>query len=124
MNSVTKNLYWYQFDQNNSGGYFNRDEFFGDVVFIQATSASEANEIFTNAGAYDQGWCECCGDRWYPVSSYDGHDVPTRYGWPVSEGIDLYDPKGYVVFHGYNGKSLKWDGKTKFSEVFKLEGLS
>lgn len=83
MTIVTKNLYWYEFDQNNSGGYFNRDEFFGDVVFIQATSANEANEIFTNAGAYDQSWCECCGSRWGEVSSHDGYEVPTRYGEPV-----------------------------------------
>lgn len=124
MNTLAKSLYWYEFDQNNSGGYFNRDSFFGDVVFIQATSADEANKIFEDAGAYDQGWCDCCGERWYPVRSLDGHKEPTRYGKPVSEGVDLYSPEGYIMFHGYNGKTLKWDGKKDFYEVFKLESVS
>lgn len=120
MNSVTK-LSWYEFDQNNSGGYFNRDHFFADVVFIQASSADEANQIFEDSGAYDQGWCECCGPRWYGVSSGDAYDVPTRYGRPVSEGVNLYDSNGYIMFHGYNGRSIRWDGVSNFEEVLKLE---
>ncbi len=114
---------WYEFDQNNSGGYFERDNFVADVVFIQAMSADNAEDIMRdmidNAGAWD--FCECCGERWY-FYNVKGYDVPTRYGNPVSEGVDLYSKNGYILFHGLNGRTLKWDGKGTPVELGKLEG--
>ena len=61
---------FYTFDQNNSGGQFIGPNY----IIIEADSAEEANTIAQeSAGVYFNGCednidCECCGDRWYPVS--------------------------------------------------------
>lgn len=103
---------WYEFDQNNSGGYFERDDFVSDVVFVQAMNPEHAENIMSDLIYAADAWsyCECCGERW---SFYDtrGHGVPTRYGKEVSKGVDLYSKDGYILFHGLNGRTLKWSGK-------------
>lgn len=103
---------WYEFDQNNSGGYFVRDDFVSDVVFVQAMSSEQAGDIMSDLIYTSDAWsyCECCGERW---SFYNtrGYEVPTRYGKEVSKGVDLYSREGYILFHGLNGRTLKWSGK-------------
>ncbi|QHZ59976.1 hypothetical protein PJKIFABJ_00021 [Pseudomonas phage PE09] len=103
---------WYEFDQNNSGGYFERDDFVSDVVFVQAMNADQAETIMRgmidNADAWN--WCECCGERW-SFWRVRGYEVPTRYESPVTDGVDLYSRDGYILFHGLNGRTLKWSGK-------------
>jgi len=101
---------WYHFRQNNSGGGWDIDENVGQDVFIEAHDADEANARADEIGIYFDGVdsgqdCECCGDRWYPVSAWsscgesmsfligclpngDWHrgDRSARYhrlGWPV-----------------------------------------
>ncbi len=115
---------WYEFDQNNSGGYFERGDFVADVVFIQAMNSEQACEIMQEMVDKDDAgsWCECCGERW----SYwyvRGHEVPTRYGKPVTEGVDLFSSNGYILFHGLNGRTLKWSGKLNESptEIGRIE---
>lgn len=58
-----KGALWYEFDQNNSGGYFERGDFVADLVFVQAMSANEAAEIMQEMIDKDDagGWCPCCG---------------------------------------------------------------
>lgn len=103
---------WYEFDQNNSGGSFDRGDFVSDVVFIQAMNYEQASDIMQEMIDKDQSWysCECCGDRW---SFYreKGYEVPTRYGKEVTKGVDLFSSNGYILFHGLNGRTLKWSGK-------------
>ena len=103
---------WYEFDQNNSGGYFERGDFVSDVVFVQAMSADQASDIMRELIEKDDAgyWCECCGERWW-LYDVKGFEFPTRYGRPVSEGVDLFEKKGYILFHGLNGRTLKWSGK-------------
>ncbi|QNN99934.1 hypothetical protein phiPsa267_018 [Pseudomonas phage phiPsa267] len=115
---------WYEFDQNNSGGYFERDDFVSDVVFVQAFNSEQAEEIMTdmidNACAWN--YCECCGERWYFYNT-KGYEVPTRYGAGVTDGVDLYSKDGYILFHGLNGRTLKWSGKLDESptEIGRIE---
>lgn len=103
---------WYEFDQNNSGGYYERDDFVSDVVFVQATNSDEAETIMRDMIDTACAWnyCDCCGERW-SFWSVRGHEVPTRYGKAVSEGVDLFSKDGYILFHGLNGRTLKWSGK-------------
>lgn len=119
---------WYEYDQNNSGGYFIRDDLVSDlvsdVVFVQAVSLVQANDVMSELVDKSNAWsyCECCGERW---SFYNdrGYEVPTRYGKEVSKGVDLYEKNGYILFHGLNGRTLKWSGKLDDTptEIGKIE---
>lgn len=113
---------WYEFDQNNSGGYFERDDFVSDLVYVQAMNPQQAEEMMRELIDKADAWnyCDCCGVRW---SFWDvkGFNEPTRYGKPVTGGVDLYSDKGYILFHGLNGRTLKWDGKNRAVEIGKLE---
>jgi hypothetical protein len=103
---------WYEFDQNNSGGYFHKDDFVSELVYVQAMNSDQAMDIMH--GLIDKsdswGYCECCGERWnfYGV---EGYDVPMHYGKEVAKGVDLFSIDGYILFHGLNGRTLKWSGK-------------
>lgn len=65
---------FYEYHQNNSGGRFDLE--LGENVYIQATTADEANSIAQNNGIYFDGVedgrdCQCCGDRWYEADFGD-----------------------------------------------------
>lgn len=88
----SKELKWYQFRQNNSGGSFVQNDSIGTYVLIQAYSAEEANDLAENkAGIYFNGCddgldCSCCGDRWYRAYSSDkGDKEPVIYDTPVED---------------------------------------
>lgn len=103
---------FYSFRQNNSGGSFRIDPDAGISVnvIIEADSATEANERANEIGIYFQGvyWeqdCECCGDRWDPVDSYDASSVPSIYGRPIKdEGASIStrwagdSPEGFIHY--------------------------
>lgn len=115
---------WYEFDQNNSGGYFKRGDCVSDLVFVQAMNPDHAEDIMRDLIDKDNAWnwCECCGERW-SFWGLEGFEVPTRYNEPVSEGVDLFSSNGYILFHGLNGRTLKWSGKHSDAptEIGKLE---
>jgi hypothetical protein len=73
---------FYDFSQNNTGGKHHIDDEngIGPRVWIEAHSSTEANQLAEELGIYFEGVmngndCRCCGDRWYPVTEYDGSDV-------------------------------------------------
>lgn len=85
----TKELKWYEFDQNNSGGHFITNDKVCHRLWIEAESHEEAVEKAEELGCYWDGVansidCPCCGDRW--GKSYD---VPIDFA--------KYDEKGYSV---------------------------
>lgn len=112
---------WYGFDQNNSGGYFERDDFVADVVFVQAMDSDQAETIMRDLIDKADAWnyCDCCGERW-SFWRVRGYEVPTRYDEPVTNGIELFSKDGYILLHGLNGRTLKWDGKDNCVEIGKL----
>lgn len=113
---------WYEFDQNNSGGYYERDDFVADVVFIQAMSSDQADDIMRDMVDKAHAWnyCECCGERW-SFWRKEGYEVPTRYDEDVTKGgFELYSKDGYALFHGLNGRTLKWNGRDTPIELGKL----
>lgn len=89
---IVDGLKWWGDSQNNSGGYFIRDDDVDHYVFAQAATAEQAKEVLRNA-TYESGqdWCECCGERWWISCYEEGSDEPEKYGESIlanfSDGI-------------------------------------
>jgi len=99
-------LKWYEFSQNNSGGWFQHDENagIGVSVWVQARNYQEANSRAEAIGLYfdGQGDCSCCGDRWSDKWDEDGQtEEPTTRGyrrlWDVPTYAHRYDGTFYEV---------------------------
>ena len=105
-------LKWFEFDQNNSGGYYIENDVVGSKIFVQAPSAKEACDIAAELTEPYSEYCECCGERWWIFKSeHDGYDVPTVYQKPiVSNGrfnenaLSLFGKQ--AVFYPYNKPPL------------------
>ena len=87
------NLKWFEFNQNNSGGWFVVDKNLCERLYIQAESQAESIAIAETLGVYFNGVeneidCGCCGDRWYtPIENKEqerieeiAQDWAIRYG--------------------------------------------
>lgn len=99
---------WYHYDQNNSGGYCIRNDDVGDDVFIQAYSAEQANEIFSDISEDYNEYCQCCGERWYYCDEGDGTDLPSKYGKSILDGTyATFYSDGYAILYGINGRKAK-----------------
>lgn len=68
---------WYEYDQNNSGGFFDIDDAkgIGPRVWIEAENAADADAKAMRLGIYFDGVadgmdCSCCGDRWYSANMW------------------------------------------------------
>ncbi|MED2979537.1 hypothetical protein P4284_23020 [Bacillus swezeyi] len=86
---------FYNYDQNNSGGFFEVNEKLCHRLFIEAESREEADDIAESLGVYWAGIekgldCPCCGDRWYGASKVDLEKI-NEEGWEAS----VYDSTPY-----------------------------
>lgn len=95
-----KELKWYEFSQNNSGGSFDVDDKVTHRVFIEAGSEHEATEKALELGIYFQGVddgidCPCCGDRWYSGSEVT---FPIKWKGELLEDMDEY---AELLVHDY-----------------------
>ena len=92
---------FYEFNQNNSGGYFDVDENLCHRLYIEADTQSEAISKAEELGCYWDGVykgidCPCCGDRWY--EDCDAID------------LEKYQTKGYEVW--VSGTNItRWNEK-------------
>jgi hypothetical protein len=98
--TITVDLKWFCFSQNNSGGHFVTDANCAPVVFIQARNAAEAITIgerfMDNSDS-----CPCCGDRWsFWVDDGDGYDTPHMYGEPFKPERPFRDEARLHHFDG------------------------
>lgn len=90
---------WYEFDQNNSGGFFVCDDKVCATVWIEADSINEACTKAEELGIYFYGVddgidCPCCGDRW--SRPYQGEKKPTLgMGW-TEPSTRIYHKDGRV----------------------------
>ena len=86
---ATAQTYFYVFDQNNSGGYFVKDENVAPEIIIEATEKVKAiarlEEILNQKAEYTR-FCHCCGERWY----IECPDVYTRY-WVSDEQHEKFE---------------------------------
>jgi len=71
---------WYDFRQNNSGGYFNGPRY----VLVEADGYEEANAMAQKAGVYFDVTrdCPCCGPRWSRATEWDDDDPQSGVIWP------------------------------------------
>ncbi len=77
---------WYEFDQNNSGGYYSGP---AKRVFIEAADSDAAYSILSEQEGFSASYCECCGQRWYW-----GNEVPQSE--MVEKLMRLADPQNWV----------------------------
>lgn len=84
--TISIDLKWYCFSQNNVGGRFIVDENVAHYVLVQDRSAKYAIERARYI-CDDNDSCECCGDRWsiYYVNEEDGSDEPEIYKAPLEQ---------------------------------------
>lgn len=83
------NTKFYEFTQNNSGGYFDVDDNVCHRVIIEAIDAKHAQSIFEPMIENQSGSCPCCGDRW---SNYSPDEI----------NLSEWEKKGYRVgVYGY-----------------------
>lgn len=105
MNKV-KDLKWFEFSQNNSGGSFIVDDKVCHRLFIEAESFDKAVAKAEELGCYWDGVakgidCPCCGDRW---NKWDDEAI----------NIDKYNNDGYEVevYDGiYSSAETRWNEK-------------
>jgi len=102
-----KDLKWFEFKQNNSGGRFIVNDKVCNKLLIEAVSFNEAVRKAEELGCYWDGVskgidCSCCGDRW---SKYDNKPV----------NIEKYKTEGYgVSIYG----SILSDHKTEWNRKY------
>lgn len=119
---------WFEFNQNNSGGYFDVDDKVCHRLFIEAEAFNDAVEKAEELGCYwdgvDKGIdCSCCGDRWgkwddrpvdlerYKTEGYKSLSHGTLYFNNIEEYAQfLADKFGWTVPDGriyYNDGNVK-----------------
>ena len=92
---------FYNYNQNNSGGYFkeDKDRGIGKNVWIEADDVIQANAIAESIGLYWDGVdigedCSCCGDRWTKLNENDkGQDEPDKEGYYSEDAYIHYADK-------------------------------
>ena len=106
---------FFEFNQNNSGGWFefDKDRGIGHYVIVEAENLDEATEKAERIGLYfdGSGDCSCCGNRWYEPWE-EGTETPMHYGkeietykdqWgrvsPETDGIFVHYKNGVVEFY-------------------------
>ena len=100
---VYGDLKWFNFNQNNSGGYYIENDEVGFDVYIQAVDAKtairKAEHVFSGHSEY----CDCCGGRWsYYVDDSDGFPEPQKYGEHLEESKSWFGET--AILHYANGK--------------------
>lgn len=126
---------FYEFDQNNSGGYFEVNDNVCHRLFIEANSFEEAVNKAESLGCYWNGVengfdCPCCGDRWYKnddivdieryssegyeVSVYDGIYKNTREEWYKRYGKYEIMEEPKMINNQY---STSFFGKIRFKNI-------
>jgi hypothetical protein len=103
---------FYTFYQNNSGGSFDITEDLAEYVIIEASNHEEANQIAESIGIYFNGCearidCECCGNRWYPVSQYEGTEEPEIFGESMYNRYTLSTDAPMCIVHHKNEDKIK-----------------
>ena len=93
---------WYDFNQNNSGGYFDVNDKVCHRLFIEAKSFDDAVKKAEELGCYWDGvnkgvGCPCCGDRWHkwsddPINIEEGYSV-CSYGGICKDTITMWNEK-------------------------------
>lgn len=116
---------WYEFDQDNSGGYFVENDKVTHRVFIQALSLEDCITKAEALGIYFNGCdsgrdCDCCGDRWYKPYS----ELKFPIDW--SKGISFNNIEEYAQYLAdkYAWYNIKVEAYLYYLDGTKKEILS
>jgi hypothetical protein len=95
MGNATKQLHWYEYRQNNSGGSFHMNDDVSVYVLVEAEDDVQAEREALEAGIYFDGVaagfdCSCCGDRWYEGEKLEEFRIYQLF----SDEHTLYDDVG------------------------------
>lgn len=105
---------FYDFNQNNSGGYFIYNEEFGvgEVMIIEAENYEMANAKLNMIGDEVDGfhsYCSCCGERWSEkYDESDAEDFPHIYSNNL-EKSELPSWCKAIYIHYANGAFKKYE---------------
>lgn len=93
---------FYTFYQSNPGGYFIKNDKVAEYVIIQAESSYEANDKAEEIGIYFDGIkkgldCECCNDRWYRVSEWEGKDSINMSDYMKNKAYKIYADEEWII---------------------------
>jgi hypothetical protein len=106
----------YNFDQNNSGGYYAKPA--QNIIVKDARDEKHAIEIALAAGMYFDGVadgmdCNCCGDRWVPMAQeYDSVELAVADA-DRSFIDDHWDIPKYVIVEQYEKPHTATDIMTR-----------
>lgn len=106
-----KKTKFYEFKQNNSGGFFDVDKNVCHRVVIEAHNKTEAIKKFLPMIKKQSPSCSCCGDRWYP-------DYPVEIVFK-KQGFDTIDD--YYQFMANNYGWTKPDARIHYLDGKKKE---
>ena len=111
------NTRFYTFIQNNSGGYFIKDDNFAEVVNIEEISMVSAwDKLIKKLGANEHCSCSCCGERWsYPWEDEDEFPYEPKINELSAEDyIKKQKISNYFIYdcviHYYDGTKEKIEG--------------
>ena len=97
----------YNFDQNNSGGYYVKPA--QNIIVKDARDEKHAIEIALDAGMYFDGVadgvdCDCCGDRWYGMA----HEYDTLDKAVADAVLGFHDEHNSIPKYVIVGGSSDW----------------
>lgn len=82
---------FYTFMQNNSGGYYLRDENVEEVIIIESDNAGNAQDkLWAIVEDNYLESCECCGSRWDLFNDDGEYETPMIFGEDASESSYSY----------------------------------
>lgn len=135
MNEV-KDLKWFEFSQNNSGGYFEVNENVCHRLFIEAEDFIEAKFKAERLGCYWDGVengidCPCCGDRWscfnddpidlnkYKNDGYEVYIYDGIYSNTINEWSKRYGKYEIIEQPEFNNEysTRKYSGRIMFHNI-------
>lgn len=107
-------LFFYEFNQNNSGGSFDVDDKVCHKLIIQAPNHNTARNKAMELGVYFNGCdngldCSCCGDRWNDYN--EDHIDLTKENYNTHSVL--------IYYHSDENTEKQWEEKYRQYEVIE-----
>lgn len=109
---------FYNFSQNNSGGYFINDDKNGvcEEIIIEAENVENALKRLSEIGKKVQNfysYCSCCGERWSDwLDESDGKKFPSIYDVPIEDVTkEMFRDRAFVHYIDGSFKEFKFKDK-------------
>lgn len=110
---MKKETKFYMCTQNNSGGYFIKDNNVAEFVCVEARNQKQAYKKFQKILKNYREYCPCCGERWndycllWKHDDY-GSDTPTIFGYNYKEIKDEWYKNDEIIIYYADGTKEKY----------------